>query len=75
MMTAAQCGPAATETSPPASLAIKAAQPGLWLRAAFAVTVIGWGANQFTPLLLLAVAALAALTLAVTAWQARRTAG
>lgn len=53
MMTAAQCGPAATETSPPASLATKTSQPGFWLRAAFAVTVVGWGANQFTPLLLM----------------------
>ena len=40
----------------PFPVAQRAVQPGKavpWLRAAFALTVIGWGANQFTPLLLL----------------------
>lgn len=63
-MTAAQCGPAVTETSQPSAVTrtsqpsavtrtSRTSQPGCWLRAAFAVTVIGWGANQFTPLLLM----------------------
>ncbi len=51
-MTAAQCGPAVTETSRPTAIT-GTSQPGWWLRAAFALTVIGWGANQFTPLLLM----------------------
>jgi MFS family permease len=38
---------------PSAQRAARPANAVPWLRAAFAVTVIGWGANQFTPLLLL----------------------
>ena len=37
----------------PAQPAGRPAPAGHWLRAAIAVAVIGWGANQFTPLLLL----------------------
>jgi MFS family permease len=51
-MTAAQCGPAVTETSQLIAMT-GTSQWGRWLRAAFALTVIGWGANQFTPLLLM----------------------
>ena len=37
----------------PAAPADRPALAGHWLRVAIAVAVIGWGANQFTPLLLL----------------------
>jgi len=45
-----------TETHLPVRSGRPAGRPAAvapWLRAAFAVAVIGWGANQFTPLLLL----------------------
>jgi MFS family permease len=38
---------------PAAQRAVQPTKAVPWLRAAFALTVIGWGANQFTPLLLL----------------------
>jgi predicted MFS family arabinose efflux permease len=57
-MTAAQCDPAVTAAAEPQatldpSRSGRGLRPACWLQAAFAVTVIGWGANQFTPLLLM----------------------
>jgi MFS family permease len=44
---------AAISATPAARATRPAARLAYWLQAAFAVTVIGWGANQFTPLLLM----------------------